>query len=230
MGKDHVGGRKSIIPRHKSEHGSLFHIVEPTEGLFKRSKLGKTDESGTLHLLENFLLGNIKKLELSSKKSDVESQKEVATIAEGTVGKDVPVVSSEASENKEAPNKDLGASITKEDLLKKIASASSSASQKKTHIHVKTGSNEKAGSKSKGDNSKDTAKEHVTVTGDKKSIIKDTKNKKGKNHVEENATKRDQTAKKEPEDDGEYGRCNCNSLLTCVTGIDDCNTMPTDCF
>ncbi|XP_065062017.1 uncharacterized protein LOC135688891 isoform X1 [Rhopilema esculentum] len=215
LGKEHVGGRKSIIPRHKSEHGSLFHIVEPTEGIFKRSKLGKADESGTLHLLENFLLGNIKKLELSSKKTDIESQKEVATIAEDTVGKDVPVVSSEASDNKEAPNKDLGASITKEDLLKKITSKSSAASEKKAHINVKAGSNEKAGSKSKEDISKDTAKEHVTVTGAKKSIIKDIKNKKGKNKVEVNAIKRDQTAKKEPEDDGEYGSSPGNPAMSC---------------
>lgn len=79
--RDHNGGKKSIIPRHASERGPLFRVVEPTEGLYKRSRLGKGTD-GTLHRLENFILGKAVDEESSSRKSDIESQQEVGTIAE----------------------------------------------------------------------------------------------------------------------------------------------------
>ena len=97
--RDHNGGKKSIIPRHASERGPLFHVIEPTEGLYKRSRLGK-DSDGTLHGLENFILGKAVNEESTLRKSDIESQQEVGTIAEESPEEDTAASGSDHADKK----------------------------------------------------------------------------------------------------------------------------------
>ena len=99
IARDHNGGKKSIIPRHASERGPLFHVVEPTEGLYKRSRLGK-DSEVTLHGLENFILGKAVNEESTSRKSDIESQQEVGTIAEENPEEDIAASGSDHADKK----------------------------------------------------------------------------------------------------------------------------------
>ena len=234
--KEHIGGRKSIIPRHASERGVLFHIKRPTQGLYKRSKLGSTFDSGVLHKLENFLLKKAEDLDLSSKKSDIENQKEVETIAENDIGKEIKSTNySEKKKdggdknNEKGTGKDKIAAkveIVADDRKKSIVTTNNVS--KKEEINEK-----KEGDKNKekkiGEVSKSKEKVKKQEKDSKKEAESKSKNEKlkkkdditGKNlpkklsklnskeeeGAEEKATKRDKTAPEDPnDDDKEYGR------------------------
>ena len=235
-----TGGRKSIIPRHESEKNVLFHIAEPTEGLYKRSNLGKTFDSGVLHKLEDFLLKKAKDFELASKKSEIEDQKEVETIAESIEA--APSASESSRETK-----DIEKGVEKGQIVKN----GSKENQKKTVVtkqnEVKQGdrnetaekdAKNKDGMGSKSDESvKDKLKEQLQQSKAKskqddaakseekadKKVKKDDvtvkekvvkspvlQPRKVKKVVTDNAIKRDKTV---PDEDDEYGRLELSDIF-----------------
>ena len=221
---EHIGGRKSIIPRHSSERDVLFHIRKPTESLHKRTNIGTTFDSGVLHKLENFLMKEVDELGLSAKKSEIEDQKEVETIAENFEAK--PSASEQSQGGKDSTKgEEKDRVMTKEELANEnkkksvVNKEENKQGEKNVDPEVKAmedlknkfDDSEKQKSKEKlkpskteVKNERDDDKGVKTVVGKnllaKSKILEPAKVKKT---VEEQATKRDQTV---PDEDAEYGR------------------------
>ena len=111
---ERLGGKKSIIPRHASDpkSGAFYRVVEPSEDLYKRSKLNSRSNLGgsEVHGLENFISNNVNQdlegvfqQEGAQRKSNVLSQKEVGQIAEDTMS-DVLQLTKLINDNKNLRN------------------------------------------------------------------------------------------------------------------------------
>ena len=225
---EHIGGKKSIIPRHSSEKDVLFHIAKPTESLHKRTNVGTAFDSGVLHTLENFLLKKVDELGLSVKKSEIEDQKEVETIAENL---DAKVSASELRQGGKDGTKgeEKDRVMTKEELANE-SKKKSVVTKEESRPETRNGKSEEKteeDSKSKfGDSEKEKSKEKLQPSkieeknerDDDKSaktvVRKILEPAKMKEIVEEQATKRDQTV---PDEDAEYGRLGLSIIDPCST-------------
>lgn len=204
-----IGGKKSIIPRHASEKGTLYHIKEPDE-LFKRSKVGSTFDSSAFHQLENFLLKSAEEIELSSKKSEIEDQKEVETIAEDNLENDELKSAGKEEKGKEnavaKDNVETKENIVNDERKKSKVSKNESGKDAEGEKSEKTEKkpNKELNGKNNNDNNNGEKKEGKKT---KKDVLIKKEPKVKEKTKDENAMKRDKTSKNKPEDDdAEYGR------------------------
>ena len=216
--KEHLGARKSIIPRHASEKGVLFDVTRPTEALYKRSHLGETFDSGVFHKLENFLLKKVDDLGLHSKKSDIEDQKEVETIAESV--EETPVASEVKQGVKESAKEEIEKvvkNLINDEKKKSVVSKKKEASGKtidakkvKENKNVAEDAKEKLSKKSRketeekgeGTDAK-RAKKNDVAGKNRPAKFKTLESVKKEEAIPDSAMKRDQTV---PDEDDEYGR------------------------
>ena len=216
--KEHLGARKSIIPRHASEKGVLFDVTTPTEGLYKRSHLGETFDSGVFHKLENFLLKKVDDLGLNSKKSDIEDQKEVETVAESVEA--TPLTSEVKQGVKDSAKEEIEKVVRNfinVEKRKSVVSKKSEASRKnvdakkeKENKNVAANAKEKLSEKTKKETEEKSERNEAKrakkddVTGkNRPAKFKISESVKKDKSFPDSAMKRDQTA---PDEDDEYGR------------------------
>jgi len=226
--KEHLGARKSIIPRHASEKGVLFDVTTPTEGLYKRSHLGETFDSGVFHKLENFLLKKVDDLGLNSKKSDIEDQKEVETVAESVEA--TPLTSEVKQGVKDSAKEEIEKVVKNFINVEKKKSAVSKkneasgknvdAKKEKDNKNVAANAKEKLSEKSKKEaeekserNEAKRAKKDDVTGKNRPAKFKISESVKKDKSFPDSAMKRDQTA---TDEDDEYGSSRSNPALSCT--------------
>lgn len=196
---EHSGAKKSIIPRHASEKGALYDIKEPADALYKRSRVGSTFDSGVLHKLEDFLLKRADGLEMSPKKSEIEDEKEVETIAEEDLHSESGTSNAEKMKSEFGEENGKEKIETKESVVNENRRKSLVSKSKK---ETKEEEKQRKGTSEKKEESEMGQKNDMN----KKGLKEKQKKLKAERKKDNQAAKRDNTKPNEEENDAEYGR------------------------